>query len=161
MEALRAIFDEMGFDLEQVRVPQAAAIYALAKIYTTVARDLGAVYKRFGLTATSFNLLVLVHHGKDRANLTQQAISQRLVVTESDITKVIDRLERQHLVRRVPGRDRRSKLLQISPKGVQRLEAVWPHHRTAMERLARAIEPGDVRVLAQILGRLRRLRDGA
>ncbi len=158
MNELRVIFDEMGFDLNEVRFPQAAALYALARMYSLTARELSGVYKRFSLTATTFNLLMLVKHGKDRDSSTQQAISDKLVVTESDTTKVIDQLEKRGLVRRAPGKDRRSKLLHITPKGSHLLDEVWPHHVEAMERLAKAIQPSDAKVLADILVRLRRLR---
>ena len=158
MNELRVIFDEMGFDLDAVRFPQAAALYALAKLYNLTARDLAAVYKRVGLTITSFNLLMLVQHGKDRDSMTQQAISDKLVVTGSDTTKVIDGLEKRGLVRRVPGKDRRSKCLTITPKGSHLLDEVWPHHVEAMEHLAQAIQPHDAKVLADILVRLRRVR---
>ena len=158
MNELRVIFDEMGFDLEAVRFPQAAALYALARMYSITARDLLAIYKRFGLTITSFNMLMLVKHGKERDSYTQQAISDKLIVTESDTTKVIDQLEKRGLVRRVPGKDRRSKLLTITPKGSHLLDEVWPHHVEAMEHLAQAIQPHDAKVLADILVRLRRVR---
>lgn len=152
------IFDEMGFDLETVKFPPAAALYALARMYNVTARALAAVYKPFGLTMTSFNLLMLVKHGKDRHTLTQQAISDKLIVTESDTTKVIDRLETRGLVRRVPGKDRRSKLLTMTDKGSRLLDEVWPHHVEAMGRLSQAIHAQDAKVLAEILVRLRRVR---
>ena len=158
MNELRVIFDEMGFDVNTVRFPQAAALYALARMYSLTARDLSAVYKRFGLTITTFNLLMLVEHGKERDTLTQQALSDKLVVTESDTTKIIDQLEKRGLVRRVPGKDRRSKFLTITPKGSHLLDEVWPHHVEAMEKLAKAIQPHDAKVLADILVRLRRVR---
>ena len=159
MHELRVIFEEMGFDVNTVRFPQAAALYALARLYSVTARDLSAVYKRVGLTITSFNLLMLVQHGKDRESLTQQALSDKLVVTESDTTKVIDQLEKRSLVRRLPGHDRRSKRLTITEKGVKLLDEVWPRHVEAMERLAQAIQPHDAKVLAEILVRLRRVRE--
>lgn len=159
MHALRAIFEEMGFALEDVRYPQAAALYALARLYSLTARDLAAVYKRFGLTITSFNLLMLLQHGMDRDTLTQQALSTRLVVTASDTTKVLDALERRGLVRRLPGKDRRSNRLTITSKGSHLLDDVWPTHVEAMEGLSKAIYAGDAHVLANILVRLRALRN--
>lgn len=161
MHELREIFEEMGFDVATVRFPQAAAIYALARMYGVIVRDLAGVYKRFGLTVTSFNLLMLVKHGKGSDSLTQQAISDKLIVTESDTTKVIDRLEKRGLVRRVAGRDRRSKFITITPKGSHVLDEIWPHHVEAMEHLAKAIHPQDTKVLAEILVRLRRARNSS
>ena len=65
---------------------------------------------------------------------------------------------RAGLVRRLAGRDRRSKLITITPKGSHLLDEIWPHHVEAMERLAKAIHPQDTKVLAEILLRLRRVR---
>lgn len=158
MNALRVIFDDIGFDVDTVRFPQAAAIYALARLYGVTARELSSVYKRFGLTATSFNLLMLIKHGKDRDALTQRAARARLIVGESETARIVDKLERRGLIRRVPGEDRRCKLLHITPKGSQLLDEVWPHHTEAMSRLARAVQPQETKVLADILMRLRRMQ---
>lgn len=155
MKELEAIFDEMGFDPKTIRLPEADVIYALARTTNIVSRQLAKVYKRFGLSIASFNLLMLLKHGKAPDSFTQQALGRRLVVSPSDMTGLLDRLEKKGLVRRIPGKDRRSNLLQITPKGSKLLDDVWPHHVEVMTRLSRPITRADAARLAKALVRVR------
>ena len=59
------------------------------------------------------------------------------------------------LVRRAPGKDRRSHLLQITPKGAKLLDDLWPHHVEVMTRLSRPITRADAALLAKTLVRVR------
>ena len=65
MNELKAIFEELGFAMKDVRLPEGAIVYSLARTYSLVTRKLAKVYKRFGLSVASFNLLVLLQRGKD------------------------------------------------------------------------------------------------
>ncbi len=155
MRELEQVFEELGFDQKAVRLPEGAIVYALARTYGLVMRQLSKVYRRFGLSAASFNLLVLLQRGKDPGSMTQQVIGERLVVSPSDMTGLIDRLEKKRLVRRIPGKDRRTKLIRITPKGSQLVEEVWPHHAQAMKRLSSALRADETPVLARALTGLR------
>jgi MarR family 2-MHQ and catechol resistance regulon transcriptional repressor len=155
MRALETIFEEMGFDPKRIRLPEADVLYALARTTTVVSRTLAKVYQRFGLSIASFNLLMLLKHGKEPDAFTQQVLGKRLVVSPSDMTGLLDRLERKGLVRRAPGKDRRSHLLQITPKGAKLLDDLWPHHVEVMTRLSRPITRADAALLAKTLVRVR------
>ncbi|MBI3319216.1 MAG: hypothetical protein HYZ89_01325, partial [Candidatus Omnitrophica bacterium] len=78
MDALEAIFEEMGFDPKRIRLPEADVLYALARTTTLVSRALATVYQRHGLSIASFNLLMLLQHGREPDAFTQQAIGRRL-----------------------------------------------------------------------------------
>ena len=116
---------------------------------------LSAIYKRFGLSAASFNLLVLLQRGKDPDSFTQQAIGGRLVVSPSDMTGLVDRLERKGLVRRQPGTDRRTKLLRITSKGERVVEQVWPRHQEEIRGLIQHFSREDRESLGRSLASLR------
>ena len=150
-----AIFQEMGFEVKTERLPE-AVVCSIARTYSLIARQLAPIYQRAGLTAASFNLLMLLKHGKDPASLTQQAAGEHLVVSPSDMTGLIDRLERKGIVRRVPGKDRRSKRLQITPKGSQLLDTVWLSHLEAVDRVAGSLGRPAARHLVGALAALRR-----
>ena len=156
MSELHQIFDELGFDLKGVQLPEGAIVYALARTYGLVMRRLAKVYKRFGLSAASFNLLVLLERGRDPESFTQHAIGERLVVSPSDMTGLIDRLEKKGLVRRLPGKDRRTNLLRITPKGSKLVDETWPHHAEQIKRLSRMLSGRDTQILARALSGLRR-----
>ena len=81
MDELDRIFQEMGFAAKPAHLPEGGVVYALARTFNLVARKLSSVYKPFGLSAPSFNLLMLLRHGKDPESFTQQRIGSRLVVS--------------------------------------------------------------------------------
>jgi DNA-binding MarR family transcriptional regulator len=68
---------------------------------------------------------------------------------------LVDRMEQRGFVRRAPGRDRRSHLLQITPKGSALVEKAWPRHADAISRLSHEIDPRDADVLLRVLEQLR------
>ena len=87
--------------------------------------------------------------------MTQQEIGRRLVVSPSDMTGLIDRLEKRGLVRRMPGRDRREKLLRITAQGSKLLDQIWPHHTDEVERSCTGLTNGEAGQLVHLLGKLR------
>ena len=152
------IFEELGFNRRDVRQPEGAIVYALGRTYNLVMRRFNACYKKFGLSPASFNLLMLLERG--RAAMTQRELGERLVVSPSDMTGLVDRLERKGLVRRTPGQDRRAKILQITPRGSALVEKVWPHHAEEMRRVVRVFSTNEANVLARGLTQLRQTCSG-
>ncbi len=152
--AAEAVFHELGFPASRAWLPGAVA-YSVARTYNLLIRELAQGYGRFGLSASSFNLLMLLKHGKDPEAMTQQQISTRLVVSPSDMTGLIDRLERRGLVRRLPGRNRREKLLRITPRGAALSDDVWPFHVQTVTRLCSVLTATEARRLVQAMIKLR------
>ncbi|MBI4342025.1 MAG: MarR family transcriptional regulator [Candidatus Omnitrophica bacterium] len=153
--ARQTIFQEMGFSPNRAWLGGAVA-YSVARTYNLLMRRLAHLYARHGLTPSSFNLLMLLKHGVDPDEMTQRTIGERLVVSASDMTGLIDRLERRGLARRTPaGRDRRKKLLRITPQGSKLLEAVWPHHVEAITALCQVLSEDEAERLVTMMGKLR------
>ena len=155
MIRVSTIFEELGFDPKEVQLPEGALVYSIARTYGLIMRKLSDTYRRFDLSAASFNVLLLLKRGKDPASFTQQQIGHRLVVSPSDMSGLIDRMEQRSLVRRDPGKDRRCHLLRITPKGSALVEQVWPHHKDAMTQMTKGIHPKDAKVLLLVLAHLR------
>ncbi len=149
------IFEELGFGTHEGRLPE-AVVYSVARTASLLASELSTVYQRFGLTPPSFNLLMLLKHGKDPSTFSQQALGRRLAVTASNMTGLIDRLEKRGFVRRTSGNDRRSKLLRITPQGATLLRQVWPSHVEAVERLTKGLDERAARTLLSVATHLRR-----
>jgi DNA-binding MarR family transcriptional regulator len=90
--------------------------------------------------------------------LSLSRLASCLAFVKSNATQLIDRLEQDRLVKRVPDpSDRRCTLLEVTDEGRQRqqeaLEAVQP----LLDRLADLYTPEE---RAQLLGLLRRLESG-
>ena len=98
--------------------------------------------KRAELTPTQYNVLRILR-GAGEAGASCGEISERLVTKDSDITRLLDRLERQGLVRRARDvADRRVVLAYIEPAGERALASVdaplAAAHRQRFRPLGRA-----------------------
>jgi DNA-binding MarR family transcriptional regulator len=92
------------------------------------------VCARFGVTASAFEVLRILR-GEPEGQ-ARGAIARRLKSRAPDVTRLIDRLERQGFVRRSRARsDRRLSLTRITPKGAElaaRIEPVIDEYRARM-----------------------------
>src|SRR4051812_44126756 len=71
----------------------------LARIYHRIARRLGQVLDRHGLSLAQFEVLAVLFVG---AGITQQELASRLLVTKGNICGMIDRMEANAWVERRP-----------------------------------------------------------
>lgn len=79
------------------------------------------IAERFGLTPVQLGALYAITHG----DVTMGAVARTLHCDASNVTGIIDRLVRNHLVvRRESLADRRAKTLQLTPKGQEIVDKV-------------------------------------
>ncbi|MGB9181132.1 MAG: MarR family transcriptional regulator [Pyrinomonadaceae bacterium] len=78
--------------------------------------------KPAGLTPTQYNVLRILR-GAGEEGLACREISERMVNRDPDITRLLDRLEKQELVKRArDGKDRRVVMTYITKEGLRVLE---------------------------------------
>ncbi|MFH1283335.1 MAG: MarR family transcriptional regulator [bacterium] len=95
-------------------------------------------FKPFNITATQYNVLVILKENKKK--ISQQELGSQLVVTRSDITGIVDRLEKYGYVKRVPhNSDRRIKLLEITNKGNDLINLVEPQYFEKVNKIIKAL----------------------
>ena len=101
-------------------------IYSMALLYNIVNADIANYLKEYDLTIGKLNILVAVkHHGKDEG-IPQVGVSKHLIVTPSNMTKMIDKLEKDKLVvRSALQGDRRVNIIKITKKGSDLLDLIW------------------------------------
>lgn len=81
-------------------------------------------------------------------------LSERLGCVKSNITQIVDRLEADKLVRRVPDPDdRRSVLAAITEEGQERYRAGRKALDDAEHEILAGLSPGDLDQLSGLLGR--------
>jgi DNA-binding MarR family transcriptional regulator len=87
----------------------------------------------YGLSESRLRVLMRLHHSPDH-RLPLGALADDLAVTPRTMTDIIDVLERDGLIKRVPDAgDRRSVLAALTDSGVERIDAIRRH---AMEKQA-------------------------
>ncbi len=108
------------------------------------------------VTGQAFEILLrLVRTEGHRLRMSDLAAQTTL--TASGLTRAVDRLERDGLVRREACEaDRRVSYAVLTPEGEQRIDCALPLHRTHIDDvLGAALSPEEQRTLAQLLRRVR------
>lgn len=129
-------------------------------IGSTTRRHLDSQNVGIGITDARFNLLITLYFTQDR-RLAQNEISRELGVSRTNITNLIDGLERDGLVVRVANpSDRRVSHAQLTELGEQACREILPVLTHFMESLTDDFSPAERQEFLGFLRRFRRsLRD--
>ncbi|GBF50031.1 MarR family protein [Leptospira ryugenii] len=78
-------------------------------------------------------LIVLVRSGKDSLSLKE--LLADLVLTKSAVSKLLDRMEVAHMIRRrQSSEDGRSLRIEILPKGKEAVKVAWPIYKNGIQK---------------------------
>jgi DNA-binding MarR family transcriptional regulator len=89
-----------------------------------------------GLNAPQFGLLATL---AEAAPVTIHRLAQIMDIDRTTLTRNLEVLTKQHLVRNEEGEDRRMRLVQLSQEGEQALRRAWPLWQEAQARIERAL----------------------
>ncbi|MFI7596394.1 MarR family winged helix-turn-helix transcriptional regulator [Actinoplanes sp. NPDC049681] len=144
----------MGTDFDD---PRFTAFGLFAEAFTGLTNRFAAQFEQHRLSSVEFEVLLrLARSPQNRLRMTDLAGQTSL--STSGVTRVVDRMDREGLVRReaCPS-DRRSSYAVITPAGLQRLEEVLPGHLELMQRwFVGQLSPEQ---LDQLMESLRTIRD--
>jgi DNA-binding MarR family transcriptional regulator len=123
-------------------------------------RTARAFFRAHAVSDTQFNaLLVLKVAGRP---LTQRELGERLLVDKSDLTGVIDRMEKAGLVaRRAVKGDRRCNAVALTDAGRAALSAAEPDYIALVSRVMSAFTPDETATLTKLMVRLHDALDAA
>lgn len=112
-------------------------------------------FSRFGLTDVQFNILmILKEHGS--AGLSQQELSEHLIVTKSNVVGLIDRLERSGYVKRMSHpSDRRFNQIVLTPKGSKIELKIEESYFAEVDKMMNALSVRQKRAVIQAMERIR------
>ena len=127
-------------------------IYSLALIYNVIYDEMASFFQQYGLTPGKFNILMVIkHHGKDNG-IPQVQLSKHLILTPSNMTKLIAKLEKEGLVERSALKgDRRVNITRITKTGSDLLDRVWETYNKKLSVLTTKLTKSDQKVLSKIL----------
>jgi MarR family transcriptional regulator, organic hydroperoxide resistance regulator len=129
----------------------------LLRVRERLGRRLERVFARHGLTPAQFDVLATLWHGD---GITQQELSERLLVTKGNVCGLIDRAEAAGWVERRPDPgDRRVNRLYLTGRGREQLAETAPDHREAVEDALGRLGPDRLRALIDLLDDLDRAID--
>ncbi len=117
--------------------------------------ELSALMAPFGVTPTQYNVLRILR-GSHPGKLTCTEVGRRMLDRTPDVTRLLNRLERAGLVtRNRSSHDKRVVEVGITEKGLELLARMQPVVDAAQERLMRRLSPEELRLLSELLDRLR------
>jgi DNA-binding MarR family transcriptional regulator len=143
----------------QVRRSQSSALTAFGRFvraHAAVTRRLSAdLQERHGLTLSDYEVLFQLA-GAPEGRLRRVDLVERVLLTPSGITRLLDGLERAGLVARAEcATDRRVVYAELTEDGRRRFEAARRTHLDGIRTLfAGSFRPEEIETLGELLGRL-------
>ncbi len=104
------------------------------------------------LTSPQFSVLEIL---TEKGSIPLKRISEQMHVTGANITCVIDNLEKEDLVRRNPSKeDRRVINAEITPKGKQKFEKLFPEHVKTLQSFTNKLSENELKQLLKLLNKI-------
>lgn len=101
---------------------------------------------QFAMTLPQFDVMAALY--REENGMTMTELSRRLMVSNGNVTGIVDRLVAEHcLVRQAPLEDRRSFNVRLTPKGAARFAAVAAAHEEWVNTLLSDFEADEMEML--------------
>ena len=118
----------------------------------------GRLRDKFDTTLPRFDVLAQLDAVSREAepHLTMSELSRRLMVTNGNLTSLIERLVHEGLVRRDPAPgDKRTQIVKLTALGKRSFDAMTPEHQRWIDDLFGGLSASERRHLYELLGKLR------
>lgn len=118
----------------------------------------GRLRDRFDTTLPRFDVLAQLDAASRETDphLTMSELSRRLMVTNGNLTALIERLVQEGLVSRDPSPDdRRTQIVRLTASGKRAFDAMTPEHQRWIDDLFNGLATIERRQLFELLGKLR------
>ena len=131
----------------------------LTRCTNSVLGELSARQTTGDLTASQFAVLETLYH---IGSMTQGEVSSKVLKSTSNLTTVIDNLERDGYVRRErDAEDRRVIHVHFTEAGTSKIEAVLPNHVGALVEIFSVLSASEQEMLGKLCKKLGKGKDSA
>lgn len=132
--------------------PSAQVFNGMLCVYALLYRKMEEYFQDHELTPVKFNTLLLIKHLGGKKGLSQNEICHHLIVSPSNITRLIDRLIADGFVERnLSLADRRVKLIKITKRGSDTLDKLFHGYGEMIQQSVYVLERSEVEQLALLL----------
>ncbi len=126
----------------------------LARAAATFGKLSSESIRTFGLTEPQFGVLECLGH---LGPLTLTALSKKMLVSNGNVTCVVDHLEGAGIVERMQSHDdRRSTYVKLTPKGEELFRKIFVKHAEFIETAASVLTVKEQEMLSSLLKKLGR-----
>jgi DNA-binding MarR family transcriptional regulator len=132
-----------------------ALVLAVLSTADTFLRESQRLFRPLGLTGAQFNVLNIL--SDQPQGMSQRALGDELVVDRSNVTGLLDRMEKAGWVRRQdhPG-DRRVYLILLTPAGRELWEKAGAHYYEVVRQITAKLSDKQMNACMETLGVLKR-----
>jgi len=125
----------------------------LARAYQVFSTCSETHLRQLDLTPAQFDVIATLGN---TSGMCMGELGEKTLITKGTLTGVIDRLIQKQLVaREIPGDNRRSVIVRLTPSGKQVFEQVFPAHIAHLKQRFEQLEPSELELLRVLLNRLR------
>ena len=150
-----ALRDELGFP-NPVQHPPHETLLGLVVTAGLLTKEGDRVLRPLVLTDSQFNVLALLRYQSDGGSLDQSALGRMLVVNRSNVTGLVDRMERAGWVEREADRDdRRVKRVRLTPEGRRLLDRADRLYIQRVHEVMGALSARELEQLGRTLEKVR------
>lgn len=151
MKSTSASFKNFYIDTVRGR-PSAETFNGIVCIYSLLHRRMEEYFKGYELTPVKFNTLLLLKHMGKGEGLSQNELCRHLIVSPSNVTRLIDRLIADGYVQRQASRvDRRINLIRITARGTEILDKLFHGYGEMIQQSVYLLDRSEVEQLAALL----------
>jgi MarR family 2-MHQ and catechol resistance regulon transcriptional repressor len=126
----------------------------LSNFFRVIVESFDKIFKKYGVSRTKFNVLLILGREKEEG-LSLSHIGERMRVSKANITKLIDRMEKENLVeRRYDKKDRRIVRAKLTLKGEELFKEIFPKYKEQWQRIISALEDEEKDHLIMILRKI-------
>jgi DNA-binding MarR family transcriptional regulator len=152
----RQLYWQIVSAAKRLSPPELRAWAGFLRAHANLVRELDEELRAaHGLPLTSYDVLVQLAHAP-RRRLRMRDLADAVLLSRSGLTRLVDRLERQGLVRRDPcGEDARGWFAALTDEGARALRRARPTHLDGVRRrFLGVLADDDLRRLADVWERL-------
>lgn len=132
----------------QPRNPHTRLIYITGMLWNTLNEGLEKTLSKVNLNNSKFNILMIIRYIGGENGIQQNEISKQLLVTASNITKLLDKLETDGLItRNNKSGDRRVKIIKITPEGSSLIDEIWADYNKTANALTPNMTDDELQAL--------------
>ncbi|MFC1621593.1 MarR family winged helix-turn-helix transcriptional regulator [Candidatus Omnitrophota bacterium] len=141
------------YNLEKIKnKPHEDIAYGVGEAYNLLTKKLTSILKDHDFSLSKFNILMVIKHVGRNKGISQEGIGNKLIVTASNMSRMIDKLEKEELVRRgAQEGNRRVNLIFITKKGSDLLDRIWPSYEKRLKEIGSILSSKDQKILAYLL----------
>jgi DNA-binding MarR family transcriptional regulator len=114
--------------------------------------------RKFESTLPRFDVLAELDAAETQLGhgISMSGLSQRLMVTNGNVTGLVEQLVRERLVTRsTDPNDRRSQFVRLTKAGKRAFDRMVPEHRAWVEKIFAHLSPQDHTAMYEVLGKLK------